>query len=94
MSLISGMAGLAACALLLAGPPGAVAVVGGEEIGVGPAVPTSPPNLIVIQTDDQTHDDLYAEMRDADGVRAPAMPATRNLIGRRGITFGRYYATY
>lgn len=73
---------------------GVKAVIDGQEVGIGPAVPTSQPNFVLIQTDDQTYDDLYAMMRDAYGYKTPAMPATVNKIGRQGMSFNRYYATY
>lgn len=96
--LIPALAGLLGFALLVAGPgqshSAVKAAVEGQEVGVGDAVPTSQPSFVLIQTDDQTLADLYAEMRDGFGTRAPAMPATLNRIARRGMTFDRYYATY
>ncbi len=48
------------------------------------------PNIVVIQTDDQTLQQLYA--RDATGRRV--MPNVLGQIGASGTTFDRYYATY
>lgn len=98
MSRLGLTALLAALALLWIGAGTAHGVVraveDGQEIGIGPALPTSPPNFVLIQTDDQTLEDLYAEMRDGAGNRAPAMPATLRQIARQGMTFDRYYASY
>jgi N-acetylglucosamine-6-sulfatase len=54
---------------------------------------TSQPNIVVIQTDDQTYSDIFATTTgSANG--APLMPKTRSLIGGRGVTFTHYYSTY
>lgn len=92
---IPALVGLLAC-LVLAGTGQATAAPnkGSEEIGVGPALPTSTPNFVVIQTDDQTYAHLYEEMRDIFGRRARVMPNTLDLIGAQGLSFERYYATY
>ncbi len=47
------------------------------------------PSFVVIQTDDQTLDQLYANV---GGLQA--MPNTLNLIAKRGMTFTRYYVPY
>jgi N-acetylglucosamine-6-sulfatase len=47
----------------------------------------------VIQTDDETLDQLYA-IFNAGGVQIPTMPNTLALIAGRGITFNRYYVSY
>lgn len=49
------------------------------------------PNVIVILTDDQTFNDLYE--RAGAGRGAKVMPKTRRLIGGRGVTFRRAYAS-
>lgn len=96
--LIPVFTGLLGCLLLLTaadqGHSAVKAVINGQEVGIDDAIPTSQPNFVLIQTDDQTLADLYAEMRDAFGTRARVMPATLNKIGRQGMTFSRYYATY
>ncbi len=51
-----------------------------------------PPSFVVIQTDDQTLDQLYATFRQEPTLQA--MPNTLQLIGRRGMTFNRYYVSY
>ena len=59
------------------------------------AAPTQPPSFVVIQTDDQTLDSLYASFSPYEGApRIQAMPNTLNLIARRGMTFARYYVPY
>jgi N-acetylglucosamine-6-sulfatase len=53
------------------------------------------PSFVVIQTDDQTLDELYASHRAYPGAPATrAMPATLDLIAKRGVTFSRYYTPY
>ena len=51
------------------------------------------PSFVVIQTDDETLDQLYTVFN-AGGVDVPAMPNTLSLIGGRGMTFNRYYVSY
>ena len=59
------------------------------------AVETRPrPSFVVIQTDDQTLDQLYAAFTPISGVTYEAMPNTRALIAERGATFNRYYTPY
>ncbi len=54
-----------------------------------------PPSFVVIQTDDQTLDELYAAFTPFPGA-APirAMPNTLELIAEKGKTFNRYYVSY
>jgi N-acetylglucosamine-6-sulfatase len=52
------------------------------------------PSFVVIQTDDQTLDQLYASIAPAGGVPVQAMPYTLADIAERGITFDRYYDSY
>ncbi len=82
--------------LLAAATPGMAdgASISSSKEAVGPAIPTSQPNVVLIQTDDQTRADVFAEMRNAFGKRAPVMPATVNKIGKRGISFDNYYVSY
>jgi arylsulfatase A-like enzyme len=58
----------------------------------GSALPTRP-SFVVIQTDDQTLDQLYATVN-TGGVSIPVMPNTLADIAERGITFNRYYVSY
>ncbi len=54
------------------------------------ATPTRP-SFVVIQTDDQTLDELYATFGQP---QLQAMPNTLNLIAKRGETFNNYYVSY
>jgi arylsulfatase A-like enzyme len=54
-----------------------------------------PPSFVVIQTDDQTLDGLYASYESFEGTgQVRTMPNTLNLIAKRGMTFNRYYVSY
>src|SRR3954468_5386385 len=57
------------------------------------AFPPEHPSFVVIQTDDETLDQLYTVFN-AGGVDIPTMPNTLSMIARRGITFNRYYVSY
>ncbi len=53
------------------------------------------PSFVVIQTDDQTLDGLYAAYKPPEGRRPTrAMPNTLDMIAKRGMTFNRYYVSY
>jgi arylsulfatase A-like enzyme len=52
------------------------------------------PNFVVIQTDDQTLDQLYATYTPPGGAPIAAMPNTLASIAEKGITFNRYYVSY
>jgi arylsulfatase A-like enzyme len=70
----------------------AVLVRGGEPAS---AANGTPPSIVLIQTDDQTIDSLYASYTPYPGAPAiRAMPNTLNLIAKRGMTFNRYYVSY
>jgi arylsulfatase A-like enzyme len=51
------------------------------------------PSFVVIQTDDETLDELYAAI-EPGGIPVQAMPYTLSLIAGKGITFKRYYVSY
>src|SRR5215204_3355615 len=51
------------------------------------------PSFVVIQTDDETLDQLYATFSPG-GIPIQAMPNTLALIAGKGITFNRYYVPY
>ncbi len=51
------------------------------------------PSFVVIQTDDETLDQLYT-IFNSGGVEIPTMPNTLRMIARRGATFSRYYVPY
>jgi N-acetylglucosamine-6-sulfatase len=79
------------CALVL-GTGGARGVVP-EEPPLNPNA--APPSFVVIQTDDQTLDGLYATFSAYPGApKTRAMPNTIDLIAKRGMTFNRYYVPY
>jgi arylsulfatase A-like enzyme len=67
------------CLLILGGPRSSAAAEG------------QPPSFVVIQTDDQTLDELYASFGQP---KLQAMPNTLNMIAKRGMTFNRYYVSY
>jgi arylsulfatase A-like enzyme len=79
------------CALALI-----VAEAGAVEAEEPPLNPNSePPSFVVIQTDDQTLDGLYAAVSTYPGApKTRVMPNTLDLIGKRGMTFNRYYVPY
>ena len=52
------------------------------------------PSFVVIQTDDQTFEQLYATFTLPGGSPIVAMPNTLNLIAAKGVTFNRYYVSY
>ena len=78
--------GLAACALALL----CLLALSGRGTSAT-AAPGQPPSFVVIQTDDQTLESLYATFRQP-AIRV--MPNTIDLIGKRGMTFNRYYVPY
>lgn len=75
-----------------------LALVGslGFNAGRQPAQAAAPqrPSFVLIQTDDQTFDQLYATYKPPGAFPLAAMPNTRRLIAARGITFSRYYVSY
>ncbi len=79
LSLATGLLALL-CLLLLAGPRSSAAAEGPQR-----------PSFVVIQTDDQTLDELYATFGQP---KLQAMPNTLNLIAKRGETFNNYYVSY
>jgi arylsulfatase A-like enzyme len=52
------------------------------------------PSFVVIQTDDETLEELYQGVRMANGNEEFAMPNTLEMLGEKGITFNRYYTPY
>ena len=51
------------------------------------------PSFVVVQTDDETLDELYAAIN-VGGIEVKSMPYTLSLIANHGITFNRYYVSY
>ena len=74
----------------------ALAVLAGRGAEASPAAAAAKPrpNFVVIQTDDQTLDELYAAYQPAGGAVLRAMPNTLKLIAGKGVTFNRYYVSY
>ncbi len=80
------------CALALAATH-ARALPAEEEPPLDPN--SEPPSFVVIQTDDQTLDELYASFIPFPGAAAiRAMPNTLELLAGKGETFNRYYVSY
>src|SRR3984885_10542214 len=52
------------------------------------------PSFVVVQTDDETMEELYDGVRMASGAEEFAMPNTLQLLGEKGVTFNRYYTPY
>ncbi len=80
------------CLLVLrTGSAGALETVEEPPLDPNP----EPPSFVVIQTDDQTLDELYAAFTPFPGAAAiRAMPNTLDLLAGRGETFNRYYVSY
>ena len=104
MRLPSNIRALPSARLPIAG--GLLALLCALTLGIGPLrvaeaeIPPpytggAPPNFVVIQTDDQTLDSLYATFSAFPGAaETRAMPNTLDLIAKRGMTFNRYYVPY
>src|SRR5882757_453804 len=52
------------------------------------------PSFVVVQTDDETMEELYDGVRMLNGAEEFAMPNTLQLLGEKGVTFSRYYTPY
>jgi arylsulfatase A-like enzyme len=65
-----------------------------ESANAAAASAKQKPSFVVIQTDDQTLEQLYAEYTPVGGATIRAMPNTLELIAARGVTFNRYYVSY
>jgi N-acetylglucosamine-6-sulfatase len=52
------------------------------------------PSFVVIQTDDETLEELYDGVRMLNGNEEFAMPNTLQMLGEQGVTFTRYYTPY
>ncbi|HVY79080.1 MAG TPA: sulfatase [Solirubrobacterales bacterium] len=68
-----------------------IAITGQRSASEAAAATPERPSFVVIQTDDQTLDSLYATFGKS---RLRAMPNTQDLIAKRGMTFNRYYVSY
>jgi N-acetylglucosamine-6-sulfatase len=90
LPLAAGLLALLCALALSAGRAGALET---EEEPLDPN--PEPPSFVVIQTDDQTLDGLYATFSAFPGApETRAMPNTLDLIAKRGETFNRYYVPY
>jgi N-acetylglucosamine-6-sulfatase len=84
---------LAALALVGQQSDAAAAKQGPGKKAAGLLPATEQPNFVVIQTDDQTIDSLYATM--GGGTEPiPVMPNTLALIADKGVALNRYYVSY
>ena len=70
------------------------AAASAKETEPPPKLSSGRPNIVLIQTDDQTFDQLDAEYQVPGGGTVQAMPNTRALIGDKGATFNQYYTPY
>jgi N-acetylglucosamine-6-sulfatase len=67
-------------------------LIGGQAKAVAEGRPR--PSFVVIQTDDQTLEQLSAVVTAPGGTPIEVMPNTRALIAERGVAFSRYYTPY
>lgn len=65
----------------------------GAALGRVPQFAEARPNIVVIQTDDQTSRMLHSTWIDRQGHRHPTMPNTLRLIAGQGLEFTNYYAS-
>jgi arylsulfatase A-like enzyme len=70
------------------------ATASAKETEPPPELSSGRPNIVVIQTDDQTLEQLYGEYKVPGGGTVQAMPNTRALIADKGATFTQYYTPY
>src|SRR5882757_10988731 len=52
------------------------------------------PSFVVVQTDDETMEELYDGVRMLNGAEEFAMPNTLQMLLEQGETFTRYYTPY
>ncbi|MBK5219402.1 MAG: sulfatase [Thermoleophilia bacterium] len=83
-------------ALVFAGAQGAAAAPkdGTRQNQAGLLPAHERPNFVVIQTDDQTIDSLYATFTPPGGQPVAVMPNTLSLIAEKGVSLTRYYVSY
>jgi N-acetylglucosamine-6-sulfatase len=85
---------LAAAVVVLALALGLVIATSDEARAAAKASELQKPSFVVIQTDDETMEELYDGVRMLNGTEEFAMPNTLQLLGEKGITFSRYYTPY
>jgi N-acetylglucosamine-6-sulfatase len=85
------VAALAVLALVLG-----VVLATGEEARAAKAKASElqKPSFVVVQTDDETMEELYDGVHMLSGAEEFAMPNTLQLLGEKGVTFTRYYTPY
>ncbi|MEK6278604.1 MAG: sulfatase-like hydrolase/transferase, partial [Actinomycetota bacterium] len=72
----------------------ALAAAIAAQPGLGPAGAASRPNIVLIQTDDMTRQDLYTTFPDpTTGLPIAVMPNTLNYLAGGGVNFNRYYVS-
>ncbi len=92
--LAAALLALLTALVLAAGQQSASAAIPDESVRDELLPPGKQPNIVVIQTDDQTIDQLYATYTPPGGAPIPAMPNTLAAIAAKGIIFNRYYVSY
>jgi arylsulfatase A-like enzyme len=98
-ALLAAQLAFAACLLTLLAAIGYAVGPGSGEAAAASrakdsAITGARPNFVVIQTDDQTLDQLYATFTAPGGTPFAVMPNTLELIAGKGVTFNRYYVPY
>ena len=89
------MARLAAAITVLALALGLVIATSEEaRAAAAKASELQKPSFVVIQTDDETMEELYDGVRMLNGAEEFAMPNTLQMLGEKGVTFNRYYTPY
>src|ERR1700760_1627917 len=84
-------AAIAVCALVV----GLVLLAtDGARAGRAKASELQKPSFVVVQTDDETLEELYDGVRMLNGNEEFAMPNTLQMLGEQGVTFSRYYTPY
>jgi N-acetylglucosamine-6-sulfatase len=95
LALAASVLALLAALVFAAGQQSASAAAGAAKKQQTALLPEGQkPNFVVIQTDDQTIDQLYATYTPPGGAPIPAMPNTLAAIAAKGMTFNRYYVSY
>jgi arylsulfatase A-like enzyme len=96
LTLAASIVALAASLIFCSGQSAQAAApaVAPASVSAAGAAAAQRPSFVVIQTDDQTLDQLYATFTPPGGAPLTAMPNTLELIAGKGITFNRYYVSY
>jgi len=92
LAFAASLLALAAAIVFALGPPKLASAAAAKS--PAKASVAGQPNLVVIQTDDQTLDQLYATYTPPGGSPVAVMPNTLELIANKGVTFDRYYVPY